>query len=325
MAYVLRPHEVFNTPNSVDLQASKNIGTPAAFQRSIDDPQISVLPLVDDTSREYSNGWCTYTYKHVQAPELEVICGGVNAKTPEAAAIWRQGHLLHFGFEQSPGEMNENGRALLTNSICYIARFVDDRPIVRTPSVFYANNVRVPSRGMLDRAFERTGGELDNRLDYYLNERTRASHREMSRDELVDWYRANRGFLHADERGKLIVDPLAREFGVAPDADEFIPSAIARWRAGGESADAARKLLDRYVADAPGATKTTTPDDWQRWWQENRDYLFFTDTGGYCWHIDGLAKRRSVPTESLRGVARASLPPIAGPALKNADRAAEDE
>lgn len=313
MAYVLRPHEVFHSPNPVDLQASKNIDTPAPFKRAIDDPQISVLPLVDDTSRQYRDGWCTYTYKHVQAPEMEVICGGVNAKTPKAAAIWRQGHLLHFGFEQSPAEMNENGRALLTNSICYIARFVDDRPIVRTPSVFYANNVRVHFRGMVDRAFERTGGELNNRLDYYLDERTRASHRGMSRDELVDWYRANRGFLHPDKRGMLIVDHLAKEFGVAPDSAQFIPSAIARWRAGGDEAHPAAQLLDRYVADGPGTTEATAPADWQRWWQENRDYLFFTDPGGYCWHIDGLAKRRSVPTESLRGVARASLPPIRRP------------
>ena len=33
---------------------------------------------------------------------------------------WRQGNLLHFGFEQSPAELNQNGRALLVNAIVYI-------------------------------------------------------------------------------------------------------------------------------------------------------------------------------------------------------------
>ena len=50
-----------------------------------------------------------------------MICGGVNSKTPLAGAVWRQGHLLHFGFEQSPAEMNRRGRALLVNAICYIS------------------------------------------------------------------------------------------------------------------------------------------------------------------------------------------------------------
>lgn len=46
---------------------------------------IDVLPLVSDTKRQYSPGWCAYTYEDAQAPELEVICGGINHKTPQAA------------------------------------------------------------------------------------------------------------------------------------------------------------------------------------------------------------------------------------------------
>jgi hypothetical protein len=32
--------------------------------------------------------------------------------------------------------MNDTGRAMLINAICYIARFTEDRPIVHTPCVF---------------------------------------------------------------------------------------------------------------------------------------------------------------------------------------------
>jgi len=56
------------------------------------------------------------------------MCGGKNSKVPEYAAIWRQGHLLHFGFHQTPAELNTNGQSMLINSILYIARFTEDRP-----------------------------------------------------------------------------------------------------------------------------------------------------------------------------------------------------
>ena len=46
-------------------------------------------------------------------PEVEILCGGINDKTARAAGLWRQGNLLHFGFEQSPAELNETGRVML--------------------------------------------------------------------------------------------------------------------------------------------------------------------------------------------------------------------
>ena len=68
-----------------------------------------------------------------EAPEIEVFCGGINSKTATAAAFWRQGNLLHFGFDLSPDEMNTSGKEMLENAIAYIARFTDDRPIMVSP------------------------------------------------------------------------------------------------------------------------------------------------------------------------------------------------
>ena len=45
------------------------------------------------------------------------MCGGVNGKTATAAAVWRQGHLLHFGFDLSPEEMNEADHHLLLHCV----------------------------------------------------------------------------------------------------------------------------------------------------------------------------------------------------------------
>jgi dipeptidyl aminopeptidase/acylaminoacyl peptidase len=49
---------------------------------------------------------------------------------------------------------------------------------------------------------------------------------------------------------------------------------------------------------------------WRPWWEENKPYLFFSDTGGYRWYIDPLAKKKAVPTKELQGSARASLPAV---------------
>ena len=107
-----------------------------------------MLPLADDMTRKWRPGWCTYADDFKNLPEVEFFCGGINEKTPTAAAIWRQGNLLHFGFEQSPAEVNETGQALLLNSIAYISQFTEDRPIAVTPSVFAGpvGRARGPSR-----------------------------------------------------------------------------------------------------------------------------------------------------------------------------------
>src|SRR5215472_12058184 len=110
---------------------------------------VAMLPLVRDTDRHWPAGWCSYTDGFTENPDIEVLCGGENEKTARAAACWRQGNLLHFGFEQSPAEMSEAGQRLLLNCIAYISGFTEDQPIAVTPSVF-AGSVAAP-RGYLDR------------------------------------------------------------------------------------------------------------------------------------------------------------------------------
>ena len=40
---------------------------PEAWNDSLDDETIEVLPLVDDLTARREPGWCTYVYEHVQA------------------------------------------------------------------------------------------------------------------------------------------------------------------------------------------------------------------------------------------------------------------
>jgi hypothetical protein len=295
------------SPLAVDVTNTIKMDTPPDFKTFLPEPRIEVLPLARSASGSHTPGWCTYTYEHDQAPELEVLCGGVNGKTPRAGAIWRQGHLLHFGFEPSPERLTDPGKALLVNAICYIARFTEDRPVVRTPCVF-TDGIRVFGRGTFDRWLASKTHDPQY-LEFVLSPPLLRQLKGKGREELGAWYPKARGYLHADAEGKLAVDAEAEAFATPPEALAFFDRALA---ALGEPARAllARRLLNRY---APGQLEAeASAEMWREWLRKNRPYLFFSDTGGYRWHIDPLAKRRGIPSERLRGPARATLPALQG-------------
>jgi hypothetical protein len=258
--------------------------------------------LVLDPKAQHEAGWCTYTYEHEQAPELEVLCGGINSKTPRAGAIWRQGNLLHFGFECSPAKMNETGQALLINSIAYIARFTEDRPIVRTPCVF-VQGTRLFDRDAIARRLEESDADL-SALQYYIAKQTYEALKGKSRAEMQEWFKQTRDYLHADATGPLTVDADAQSFKVPPATIRFIEETSSALSDPGRAV-LARRLLNRYAPDGPG--KDATRELWESWLSKNRTCLFFSDTGGYRWYVDPLAKSRGVSTASLRGAARATL------------------
>ncbi len=86
---------------------------------------------------------------------------------------------------------------------------------------------------------------------------------------------------------------------------EFFPAMIGALGEGGSRADQAMLLLRRYAPSVPAERDAQT---WQRWWEENRPFLFFSESGWYRWYVDPLAKKRGVPAAALRGSARATRP-----------------
>jgi hypothetical protein len=304
---VLRDHPLFRSPRAIEVTKTVAVPTPESFRAEIRAQHIDVLPLVLNRQASQEPGWCTYTYEHEGAPELEVFCGGINSKTPRAGAVWRQGNLLHFGFEPSPERMNEAGKALLVNAICYIARFTDDRPLVRTPCVFVGGK-RIFDRGAVARLLANPERDLKD-LRYYLAKPAYAAIEGKRRDEVRVWYQSVAGYLHPGDDGNLAVDVDAQTFGVAPANPDFFEKAIAAL-AEPDRAPLVRRLLGRYAPGGPGADATA--ERWRSWRQENGPYLFFSDTGGYRWQLDPLAKQRGTPMAQLRGPARATRPPLGG-------------
>jgi hypothetical protein len=296
LAYDLRDHEIFDRPFKIDRAKTVTIPTPPDFKDEIKAPTIEVVPLVRDIDANRMPGWCSYSSDFARNPDVEWFCGGVNHKTPTAGALWRQGNLLHFGFQESPIEMNETGQQLLLNAIVYISRFSQDRPIAITPSVF-AGTVARSRNGIkwsLEHAEPRAAEEIAPELWVFL--------KSMPREKIIQWDADNVKFLHPNSDQQLEIDPDLLALGTPFDAPAFFDKVVAGLRAGGSEAERSRRLLGRYV---PAAPKQGSADDCAAWWRENRPYLFASDSSDYCWYIDPLAKQRKVPTSDLRGPKRA--------------------
>src|SRR5204863_119043 len=103
----LRDHPIFQAPIRIDIKATMNVPTPLSFTGELKTATISVVPLVDNMRNienavtNYEAGWSAHYYEFADMPEVEFFCSGINEQTPRSAAFWRQGNLLHFGFEQS--------------------------------------------------------------------------------------------------------------------------------------------------------------------------------------------------------------------------------
>ncbi len=306
VAYDLRPHEIFNWPMPVNIQATTNIPTPAAFADELKAATISVLPLVDNIRsyhsviNDYQRGWSSHYYEFADLPDVEVFSGGINEQTPRSAAFWRQGNLLHFGFDQSPAQLNAAGRAMLVNAVAYISRFTGDRPIDTSLSVFGSDHIAI-SRRRVPRYFTVFPRELTN----VFSAATLAAIDQRDAAKAQAWFESERAWIHPNAQNFLEVDAEARGLNVQFDSPELDPKAIAALREAKTKA-AAAGVLARYAPTGPGAG--AGPEAWEKWWRDNSPYLFYSELGGYRWYVDPLAKSRGVPSKDLRGPLRADGP-----------------
>jgi len=303
VAYDLRNHQIFKSPIPIDINATTNIPTPEPFRPELKTATIPVIPLVDGIRQyhsvinDYARGWSTHYYEFADMPEVEVFCGGINEQTPRSAAFWRQGNLLHFGFEQSPSQLNKVGRAMLVNAIVYISHFTQDRPIDITPSVFGPEKIAI-SRNRAKNYFSRFPADVTN----IFSAATLATFNWHDASAAETWFASERPWLHPNPENLLEIDAEAKSLGTPFDSPEFLPKTIGTLRDEKTKAIAAT-LLARYVFQPLAANASA--DEWEKWWHENSAYVFYSELGCYRWYIDPLAKKRGIPTKDLRGPARA--------------------
>ena len=304
LAYELRDHEIFERPFKIE-RKMRRIPTPKEFRGKVHESEIEVLSLVDNSQLPWRPGWCSESDDFALHPDIEVFCGGINPQSPKAAGLWRQGNLLHFGFEQSPMEMNDQGRQLLLNSIAYISRFTEDRPIATSTAVASDSVLGqvANSRKALNLWLINNQNNLEEIKDI-LSPDLQVKLSRLDRDKIADWLNLNASFLHPDRTRRIALDEDLATLGVPFDQPEFFVKSIEGLCAGGGSAERARRVLERYV---PAGPKQGSSNAWATWWSENKRYAFTLDSGDAVWYVDALAKKRGIPTKELRGPKRATV------------------
>ena len=270
--------------------------TPGAWLDALGGKEtVDLVPLVDGGAGAES-GWCTYPWGF-DSPEVEVFCGGQNSKSPDAVAVWRQGFLVHFGFEQGPAQLNGAGRALLVNTIVYAARCAGDRPITRVESPF-----RTKKRAVMPREKARHYvGDGDGVRTWFCG----AAESELAAlpaAQRAERLRELEPYLFASEGNELDVDATLRGWQVGNRDVALLDRCVQALRGGGDDAANARQVLARYVPIGPG--DAASAGAWSDWVAAHRTFVFFSDVGGYRWIVDPLAKARGVPTAELRGARR---------------------
>ena len=260
-----------------------------------------MLPLVGHPEKPFFSGWCSYQSQLEESPDIEIFSGGINTKSVSAAALWRQGHLMHFGFDLAPSDMNDAGQALLLNSIVYISKYSQDRAILMVPSPFAGKGTR--SRDSLEGWLKKESYPVEW-FESAIADEAIGGVEPKTREHYQEWYAATRRYLHPGEGGKLTIDQEARALGVNYDEPGFFSETVSKL---GDATlgSAARTLLARYVPGGPGAQ--ATPAAWRAWYEVHAPYLFFSEWGGYRWYVDPLAKARRIPTAKLRGSKRADI------------------
>jgi hypothetical protein len=255
---------------------------------------VDLIPLVDGSGGD--SGWCTYDWG-LDAPDVEVFCGGQNHKAVTAAAFWRQGFLVHFGFQESPAQLNDAGDAMLLAAIVYAARCKEDRPVTRVVSPF-----KTRKRALLPREKAKVGLASEQGLQTWFDGPVVVELADLAEEARRKRFDEVMPFLVANDSSRFEVDAVLRAWGVGNRDVAFFGRCEKALGAGGDDAAKARALLERYVKDGPGAGSTAAA--WTKWIAANREFVFFSDVGGYRWLVDPLARQRGVPTAQLRGAAR---------------------
>ena len=222
------------------------------------------------------------------SPDCERIAGGVNSKGPMAVAIGRQANLLQWGFYGAPDRMTVPAKRAFLNAIVWMKQFRGDRPLAtkqgrgRSWFVQYIDALaKMSPKERADTGERSHAGYLRKQFpaDLVAN--------GIDVDKLRKWYADNEEFFGpGKDRWDCKIDADLVAIGKSnrkPEFLDWLTAALAK----DPKDECALRLAARYLGpsgkDAASARKFI---------DENREFLFFSDTAGYCWLVDENKQRR---------------------------------
>jgi len=263
-------HEVFQKPFKVEPEFEYQDTPPNYHGRHLGEdklPDKMKVWRVQNIGKR-SGSVVARAYGFTDSPDTEVLIKGFNfGKEYGAVGVGRHGNFLQWGYSAPPSKMTDAGKKFFLNCICYISRFDGKTPLIHRSSshrlnalglAAIINRISGDKKEFFTRIFppelwEKYGSDPNGLVQYY---------RENL--EFVYWNRVFRidielKLLGIDSNRSL--DTLERLIGLLQDETH---------------ADTAQRLLARYTNQSFQNT-----DGWKRWFESNRDRIFFSDVGGY--------------------------------------------
>jgi hypothetical protein len=243
-------------------------------------------------SRIKTPGMVTSLANLQDAPDCEIIAGGINLKGDHAIALAREANLFLWGPAGAPSEMTEEARRVFINTLVYMTQFKGQRPTVRR-----GMPTRKEVNGIIDSPHITSVGQFSR---YFFPEVLAATGNDKAKlhatfDGNEPWVYVPPGTLCFD------IDQEAKSLGLANNDVRFLDRCVETMTTPAETAKA-RRLLERY-------TGLSFEDEagWKGWLEQNRARLYFSDAYGYRFYSGPAGPLPAEPM--VREALRENAPP----------------
>lgn len=286
------------------------------------------------TEQGFRPGMIARPWGFTDSPDAEYISGGVSAKDIDAVAIGRHGNFFFWGFSASPVNMTEEGKTVFVNAVAYISKFAGQTPIARkyksdiatreyagqqkdflsykrwqektAVEKVYLEQIAKVKKTALEKqekgekltGEERAALRSTVRLQSYaewLKSREPVLFNRFGDNEqaYMDYYDENRDYFYGgDKMSYWMVDEDVKSWGIPNNDIRLLEKAIGCWERG-EEVDKAKRILTRYTL-----CRFSTPHEWREWYETNKDWIFFTESGGWFFMVN--TRDISVPGNDYR-------------------------
>ena len=279
------------------------------------------------TDLSFNIGLVSRPWGYTDSPDCEYISSGVCAKSPDAVAIGRHANFFHWGFIASPLYMTDEAKVVFANTVVYIAKYkqtplvrkyranIATRETVKEMkysasrasydnTLKYLNSITQQQEEAIKKlkAKQTKGEKLTDQETTYLQN---YQPQEMPVPSFIDhlkqavgpdlytrfgndeslyaqYYDSNKPYYYGGGNTQgLAIDEDAKAWGIANNNKEILNKAISCLEKG-EEIERAKRILARYTL-----CDFSTPSEWRKWYDKYESKMFFTESGGWFFMING--------------------------------------
>lgn len=315
-------------------------------------PMWNVVKAGASDSGKYIIGMVSHGEGFNDSPDAESISGGVCLKNAEAVALGRQGNYFMWGFSASPDYMTDEAKDVFVNTVCYIKKFDHmpaivkkvqietregiDEKIYRIDKKLYEaaivsrreGNARMLKLQEQLKAKKAAGEDIGRGNEMFLKmpvtndmESFEDYLKNQAGKELFDqfgtntslyhkYYRDNYEYFYPSGVYSLQLDADAQKLKISNRKVAILDKCVQLLERN-ETPELALRILQRYTTE-----KFTGATEWRKWLDQNRNKLFYTESGGFKFRVNTFGKidmpaASNEPVKATKDVFNGAVEPTA--------------